>query len=75
MHFDGIALLNGPNMLERHNISVHRTYRTNGVTFTLYANTVAMVELNSHYQMDVMFCNKPFETGRFRSTRMFMQRV
>ena len=75
MEFDRIDLLNETNILERHNISVHRTYETNGIViYRLYANIKTMVELNDEYQMDVMFYNKRFSNGRYRRTRMSIPR-
>lgn len=75
MEFDRIELLNGSNILERHNITLHRTYETNGIViYRLYANIETTVDLGDDYQMDVMFYNKRFNNGRFRRTRMSMPR-
>lgn len=74
LDFDSIKLLNGSNILERHNISVHRTRGKIGVTFSLYATIETTVELNDDYQVDIMFYKKRFANGRYRRTNMTMPR-
>lgn len=65
MEFERIDLLNGENILKKHNISVNETYETNGIViYRFYVTVETMVELNDDYHMDVMFYNKRFANGR-----------